>query len=224
MRTVLLILFLFVYSLCVSAQNVGVYTDSHGESFDIHLICKKGKPQKISIECAYDNNRKGEIWIKIKDVEKFRLTLISVKELYQEWIKIAEDNDVKDVRKEMPIKFPRVEFVWGYATTFLGNAAFTANWVRKAPFSLVICTAFVEASNNQFVDECFNLSFYNPDDIQSLIDAISQENIDKAIKNANAAELFDTNSQKDLFDVNIHKKEKAKYTYSDDIYYQERIH
>lgn len=166
------------------------YSNSHGDSFNVVLLTKKDKPYRVSIECETKGNSKGEIWIKPSDVGKFRDALVSLKAKYAEWNETAKENNITDVSKDMPVKFPKVEFVWGISTTFFANGTFKAQWVYKPIINFVLCMANVKASDNRFVDEMFIIRFYNIDDIQNLINALSQEKIDAVLKASENTNLF----------------------------------
>jgi hypothetical protein len=166
------------------------YTNSHGESFRVSLLTKNDKPYRISIECETKDKSKGEIWIKPSDVQKFQDALISLKAKYEEWDAIAKKNNVAKASKDMPIKFPKVELVWGHTTTFFANDSFKAKWVLSSPVEFVVCIANVKASNNRFANETFILRFYCVEDVQNLIDALSQDKIDASMRTSENSNLF----------------------------------
>ena len=170
--------------------TIADFNDSHGESFKVTLLTKKEKPYRVSIECETKGKSKGEIWIKPSDVQKFRDALVSIKSKFEEWDATAKANNVTEASKDIPIKFPKVEFVWGYSTTFFANESFKAKWVLHAPVEVVLCIASVKASNNQFAKETFSIRFYNFEDVQNLIDALSQEKIDAAMRTSENSNLF----------------------------------
>lgn len=187
-----LISFVLGVLFCISmqAQNtISEYVNSHQESFKVNLIAKNEKPYRISLACE-SKGGDGEIWIKPSDVEKFRAALSAVKSKFEEWNKIAKENNITQASKEMSIKFPKVEFVWGATTTFFATDKFKAMWGLKSPVEFVLCTAYVTASNNQFAEETFIISFYSIQDVQNLLDALSQEKIDAAIKTTENSSLF----------------------------------
>lgn len=169
---------------------VGDFINSHGESFKVVLLTKNDKPYRISIECETKGQSKGEIWLKPTEVQKFRDALISLKAKYEEWDATAKKNNVTEASKDMPIKFPKVEFVWGHSTTFFANDSFKAKWILHNPVECVVCIATVKANNNRFADETFSIRFYQVEDVQKLINALSQERVDTAIKTTENSNLF----------------------------------
>lgn len=177
---------------CMSTQAqtaISEYVNSHGQSFKVNLLSKNEKPYRISLACE-SKGGDGEIWIKPSEISKLRDALIALKSKFEEWNNTAKENNVKEANKDMPIKFPKVEFVWGCSTTFFANAAFKAKWVLNTPVEFVLCLASVTASNNHFAKDTFTIRFYSIQDVQNLIDALSQEKIDTAIQSAEQSNLF----------------------------------
>lgn len=192
MRRKLLCLIVAIMCFLGASAQVAIseFVNSHGESFKVTLVLKKDKPYKVSIECETSSKSKGDIWINPKDVAKFREALISLKDKFEEWDSVAKANDVTEADKDMPIKFPKVQFVWGYSTTFFADGAFKSKWVLKSPVEMVLCMAMVKASNNQFAEETFILKFFNTDDVQNFIDALDQNKIDASIRITEKSDLF----------------------------------
>lgn len=188
-----LLCFMTVMATFISIQAQTVisnFVNSHSESFKIVLLTKDDKPYRVSIDCETGEKSNGEIWIKPTEVAKFRDALVVLKEKFEEWDATAKDNNVTKASKEMPVKFPKVEFVWGRTTTFFANASFKAKWVLSSPVEVVICFATVKATNNRFAEEMFTIRFYSIDDVQALIDALSQDKIDAALHATENLNLF----------------------------------
>lgn len=177
---------------CISMQaqtTISEYVNSHGQSFKVRLLIKNDKPYRVSLACEAKGGA-GSIWIKPSDVGKFRDALVALKSKFEEWDNTAKENNVNEANKDMPIKFPKVEFVWGISTSFFADAAFKAKWILSSPVEFVLCMARVTASNNQFVKETFTIRFYSIQDVQNLIDALTQDKIDAAIRTTENSNLF----------------------------------
>lgn len=192
MKLKLLCLFVGLLTAMGLHAQIGIadILNSHGETFKVQLLTKNEKPYRVSIECSTKDKSKGEIWIKPSDVQKFRNALVLLKAKFEDWNATAKSNNVTEASKDMPVKFPKVEFVWGHSTTFFANDSFKAKWILSSTVELVVCVAMVKASNNQFAKETFSMSFYNPQDVQNMIDALSQERVDAAIQTASNSNLF----------------------------------
>lgn len=101
------ILFLILLSLQIS-----VLSAKEGKWYelgDFQLLTK------ISI-FVYDDGQLGDLHIGVhnyvvegKNVIQYRNALIQLRDKYAEWIRVASENDVKDLRKEVSIKFPSVK-------------------------------------------------------------------------------------------------------------------
>lgn len=190
MKNLIFFLAVLLTALNVGAVDISSYTNSHGEEFGIKLLTKNDKPFYVSISCETKGNTKGEIWIKPNDVHKFTTALEEVKSKLEEWQALAQKNNVKQVSKDMAIKFPKVQFAWGLSDTFFANDSFKVKWVFQSSISIVLCTSMVKASTNRFISEMFIIRFYDVADIDSLIKALSKENIDKAIATLSVADQF----------------------------------
>lgn len=187
-----LLLFFACMMIAISSYaqiSVASYTDSLGDSFPISLLLKKEKPSYISVGCKTQHGI-ASFWIKPNDVDKFRTALTALKDKFAEWSNTAKENDIKDARKDVPIKFPKVKFVWGHSTTFVAIEPFKASWILSNPVDMVVCMALVKYINNKYIDEVFSMTFYSPEDVQALIDALSQANIDAAIQKTKNNDLF----------------------------------
>ncbi|MGN0206086.1 MAG: hypothetical protein ACI4BC_02475 [Muribaculaceae bacterium] len=190
MKKIIALILGILASISMQAQiEISQYINSHDQSFNVSLIVKNDKPYRVSIACESKGGN-GEIWIKPSDVGKFRDALVELKSKFEEWDNIAKRSNVNEANKDMPIKFPKVEFVWGHTTTFFANDAFKAKWILKSPVEFVLCVASVKASNNRFASETFDIRFYSIQDVQNLIDALSQDKIDTAIKTTENSNLF----------------------------------
>lgn len=190
MKKIISLLLGALFIISVQAQvSVSEYTNSLGQSFKVDLLLKKDKPYRVTIECKTKTGE-GEIWLKLSEVSKFRKSLSELKSKFEEWDKVAKDKGVTDASKDMPVKFPRVEFVWGLSTKFFADDTFKPRWVIKSPVEMVLCMAFVKAWNNEFAKESFSIDFYSIQDVQNLIDALSQEKIDAAVKSLENSNLF----------------------------------
>lgn len=65
---------------------------------------------------VYEDGQLGDLHIGVNDyvvegmnVIQYRNALIQLRNKYAEWIRIASENDVKDLRKEVDIRFPNVK-------------------------------------------------------------------------------------------------------------------
>lgn len=190
MKQLILFVLGIMFSLSLQAQvTISEFINSHNDSFSVNLLTKDGKPYRISLDCE-STGGDGYVWIELSEIGKFRDALSSVKSKYKEWDTIAKENDVMEASKEMPIKFPNVEFIWGHTTTFFAFDSFKAKWFIHSPSEFVLCLASVKASNNQFAKNTFSIRFYEIEDVQNLIDALSQDKIDAAIKKTDTLNLF----------------------------------
>ena len=190
-KIISLFLSLIVFVSIISANTtISEFKDARGDSQTIVLLTKNNKASKIEIPCKTKGNTKGCIWIKPKDISKFRDYLTILRNKFQEWNDIAEKENVTDFTKDIPGKSPKVEFVWGLSTTFFADDCFKAKYICQGSVKIVMCYAKVNASNNQFASEFFTINFYDIKDIDNLLEALSEENINEALTKVSQGNLF----------------------------------
>ncbi len=134
------------------------------------------------------------ISIKNVDLEEFNNFLLLVKEKFIEWKNVAEQNNVKDMNKEMNFKSPKTTICWlGTKWYFSFGHRLNPNFiVFEDGRSVVSFYKKVTASSNQYIDQKIYWVFSEPSEIDELI---SQLNIDTI-----TAKLQETDKSKDLFE------------------------
>ena len=132
---------------------------------------------------------------------KFRTALFEAKAKFKEWKQVAQDNNVGEFEKEMPVKFPNVKYVWGHGDLFFCDAPFKLRYSRsKEGVDFAALAVHVVADTNRFVDENFVFMFYSESEFDSLLEVLSSKNIEKVmLENAD----YDTSTDKRTVDDNL---------------------
>lgn len=190
-KIISLLMSLIAFVSIINANTtISEFRDAKGNMNNIVLLTKDGKASKIEIPCGSKGNSNGCIWIKPKEISKFRDYLNTLRNKYQEWNDIADRENVTDLTKDLPGKSPKIEFVWGLSTTFFADDSFKAKYICQGSVKMIMCYAKVKASNNQFASEFFTMDFYDVKDIDNLLDAISEDKINEALNKASQTNLF----------------------------------
>jgi len=179
--------------LVAGAQVIGTYSNQSAgrDDLKVELMKKNNKPEYVRFD-AQTKSGYGEVWVKWKDLEKFRAALTEARDKYVEWSKVADDNNVKSLRKEIPVKFPKPAFWWNF-----GNDRFYDDYVGwKMTFSAVdkfryaFMIAPAKGIRNRFVTETFEVTFMCVGDFDSLIAALDPAKAEAVAGNPADADLF----------------------------------
>ena len=184
-------------SLVTHAQDVVIsnYTLSYfNESYDIEASeIKDGKfAVYIQVRAKRESTR-AMIGIESDKLEEFKQSLVQMKEKFEKWSKVAKDNNVTDMSKEMGIEFPSTTFCWLGSKWFysyrqkvnpefriLDNGNHVALFVKK-----------VKSSSNEYIDETFYWVFSNSEEFDELISKLDYEKIKSELeKKESASDLF----------------------------------
>lgn len=192
MKKFLLIAVLLVSMVAQAQVAVGSFNNRYAKKeLKVSALMKDGKFYCIEIDCPIKGVGNGFIWVKQKDVDKFRNALIELQAKFDEWKKIAIENNVKDMDKEMPVKFPKVTYCWQLRDSYFATNSPCKFIFAKSDKTIFTCLSYKAVDDtNKYIDERFTLVFYSSEEIQSLVDLLSKEKIDSAIGNPANSDLF----------------------------------
>ena len=193
----ILILFAVVVIATISLkaeQLVGSYENSYfKENYSIEAAEKNGKLSNVYIQVSAKDSKKAFLSVDAKNLESFKVSLANLKQKYVEWVKVAEENNVTEMNKEMGISFPTVTIAWlgskwwfdfdvrpNFNFIILDNGKMVASWAPKA-----------KASSNRYIDETIYFVFASIDDFDSLISQLNYQRImDQLLSKKNQEDLF----------------------------------
>lgn len=181
-------------------QKVGEYTNSYvSKTFSIEAVEKNNKIEEVYIGIPTDlgsrtYSRSAYIVVKGKDLELFKTALELARDKFSEWKKVAKENNVTEIDKEMGINFPKVTVAWLYGRKWrfsfgnkvnlkfltLDNGQMVAAWAPT-----------VTSSSNRYIDQEIYFVFGDEEDFNSIIDQLDTQRI--------LNELLNTKNQSDLF-------------------------
>src|SRR5690606_36555707 len=138
-------------------------------------------------------NRPGSIVLENTKIEEFKNALIQTRDKYTEWIEVAKKNEVKEMNKEMDIKFPTVNIAW------LGTKWFISFGQRLKPTFIILdenryIVSFYNknySSSNKYITEGTYWVFSSVDEFNEMINKLDQEKLKKEAEGSQSnKELF----------------------------------
>ena len=104
----------FIISISLKAQEVvgTYYSNFFDKEFTIKASQKNNKVSSIYIGVEAKKSNESFINVGGEDLETFKASLITLRDKYLSWVKIAKDNNVTEMNKEFDIKFPSVTVAW----------------------------------------------------------------------------------------------------------------
>ena len=104
------LIFMVLLPFVVAAQTTVNIGSVHGNN--VYIVMKKNsnKPDYIRIPIETSDAKEASIHLKVSDASKFRGLIFEARMKYMEWVKVAEENDVGDFSKDLPVKFPWTDF------------------------------------------------------------------------------------------------------------------
>lgn len=172
--------------LLASAQVVSSY-QSIGEQYDIEV---SELEVKIGIRDGDTFNKNRKCVIPITDIDTFVGQLKMVKAKYIEWERVAKENNITTkIVKTIPELHIRAYLEWDFGhETFRTSTKVEmgALYVNEERYSAIVIMLFGEkpkSSSNRFIryNDADVLMFLGADEIQSLIDGLDKNRINKHI-------------------------------------------
>lgn len=185
-----------LFSSMISAQEViDNYTMSYfNKNYEIEASTGKNNNFTIYIQVNAERSKtKANYMIKSDKLNEFKEALILTKDKYVEWTKVAKENNVTDMSKDIDIKFPNIDIAW------LGTKWFFSFGKKLSPKFMILkngqnIVSFVNkntASSNQYIDETTYWVFADVKEFEEFILKLDFDKIKvKLEKSENKAELF----------------------------------
>lgn len=195
MKKITLLLLLLSAAASNAQKKIDQYSSGYFEkNYDIEASLDKKEGFKVYIALAAEStSTEARIMLKSKDINSFITALTETKNKYMEWSKVAKENNVDDLSKEIDVKFPNIDIAWYGSKWF-----FSFNQKLKPRFSILsdgrhVVTFYNNnvSSSNQFIKESTYWVFSDEKEFDEIISKINYD----AVKGKLDAE----ESKKDLF-------------------------
>lgn len=189
------ILFLLL-SLTANAQKViGNYSLSYFDrSYDIAATQIENEKFTLYIQVSAEReSTEAMLAFESNQIEELRQSLLQVKSKYEEWCKVAKENNIKEMSKEMDIKLPSTTICWSSSKWFfsfdnkltpkfliLDNGKFVVAFMKKAI-----------SSSNKYIDETIYWIFSDTKEFDELASKLDINAIETRLnEKENTSELF----------------------------------
>lgn len=193
------IFYCFVTS-AFAQEKFATYDNTYsGKTYDIDIHFDKNDEFKLYVNAmSLDRTHEsGGFTIGQKQHPDFLKSLNVAKSKYQEWVKTAMDNNVKEVSKEMDIKCKTGSFFlygreWKFQFVIVPKFEFRVlENEGKAEHLLLVRSGRLTSSSNQYMQvDGFALVFKSADEIDTFVKTISSEAIAAAKSKPKQADLF----------------------------------
>lgn len=188
-------LLILVSSILKAQEVIDNYTMSYfNKSYDIEASKEKNGDFTVYIQVSAERvSTKANYMIKSDRLHEFKEALLFTRDKYVEWAKIAKDNNVTDMTKNIDAKFPNIDIAWLSSKWFfsfgeklsptfmiLKNGQFVVSFVNKNT-----------ASSNRYIDETTYWVFADVKEFDEVIQKLDYDKIKgKLEKIENKADLF----------------------------------
>ena len=185
--------FMVLLPILACAQTVGTFSNQHAnrDNIRVELLKKDNKPYYVRFD-AQTKRGYGEVWIKYKDLAKFRQALIDARDKYVEWSQVADANNVKNFRKDIPVKFPKPIYWWEIAGERFYDDYTGWKMIFSATdnFRFAFMLAETKHMKNRYITENYEIVFSCVDDFNSLIDLLDPAKVDAVVGDPVDESLF----------------------------------
>lgn len=189
-----LLITLIVVNFAYAEKKIGSYRLSYfDKEYDIKVSELKNGKFTVYIHTESKGSSQSTLLVESNDLENFITALQTMKDKYVEWSRVAKDNNVTEMSKEIEVKFPKTTVAWfGSKWYFSFDKKLQPRFVIMDDGTHVasIVTKFT-SSSNRYIDETIYWVFSDPSDIDDLI---SNLDVNKIL-----AELNKSSSDADLF-------------------------
>ncbi len=152
---------------------------------EVYVVMKKNsnKPDKVRIpmQIAKSEGSAATLDIKIKDISKFRGVIFEARMKYKEWCKIAEENNVGDFSKDLPVNFFWIDGTWRFGDWQWGQTKPHMVFYKENGLCKVRMSAYVQAFGNRYINTTMVRYFVTDYSFDVLLDILSHDNIQQKL-------------------------------------------
>lgn len=193
-------LFVLLFVLCsvssYAQKTVAVYhSDYFDKDFEISVSTEKDASSTISnvyIDVAGESKNET-VTLDYKYPSSLLSSLKEVRNKYAEWIKVAEDNHITEMVKQIPVDMPPVTVCW-YGTKWFFAFDKRLNFdfmILDDGKKILVMNAKVTASSNEYIDQKFYWVFQSVTELDKFINTLDYPKfIEKLNAKSNNEDLF----------------------------------
>lgn len=201
--TICFLTLIVVKSNAQSSTNTNTYTsyNQYFGNYDILIFVKKTNNFQLDIYAHSADKlfKTGGITINKKQHQTFLNAISEAKIKYEEWVKVAKGNNVKQFYKSMTIE-NKVSGHFNYGSNNYYdnqvNLSFSFNisgnnYDETILYSLTISTGRLQSDSNQFIEvDGFEITFSSTSQIDEFMNAISKEKITEFLSSPKKDDIF----------------------------------
>lgn len=196
MKKLFLVLFAFcAFSSFAQKKVADYYCGYFDRNFEISVTTENEHSSIISgiyIEVA--GERKNEtVTLNYEQPHKLLSSLKEVREKYAEWVKVAEDNNITEMTKEIPVNMPAVTVCWhGTKWFFAFNKRVNFNFmILDSGKKVIVMTKKVTASSNEYIEQEFYWVFQSVAELDEFIATLDYNKfMEKLNRKSSNSDLF----------------------------------
>lgn len=187
-------LFLFCTISMFAQEEIGTYHSSYFDK-DLEVLAVSPEEKNSIYISVCGEHSIDDVVINVEGyaIEEFRSALSQAKSKFAEWAKIAKDNNVKDMTKDMDITFPKVTIAWHSSKWWFSfrqslKPRFIVTSEGKCAF---VIAGKAVSSSNEYIDQRYYFALSDVRDFDELLNVTSKEYIaSKFTKKQNVEDLF----------------------------------
>lgn len=196
MKKLFILLFVFCAANTFAQKKVADYhSDYFEKDYEICITTAKNDPSTISdvyIDVAGERSSET-VTLNYESPYSLLSSLKEVRDKYAEWVKVAEENDITEMTKEIPVDMPSVIVCWytsKWNFSYKKRFKFTF-MILDSGKKVIVMNEKVTSTANQYIDTKFYWVFQSVTELDEFIELMNYPKfIEKLNVKANNADLF----------------------------------
>lgn len=185
----------FFTILLLSFISINIFAEDEIATYSMTYFSEAGKNLRIEASKPNSNGEftyyiqvigeriTDEVFISIesKYLPEFIANLYLLKNKFNEWSKIAKENNITEMNKEMPFTIKNIDIAW-YSSKWwfsFGHSLTPVFKILDDGRYVVTIVKKVTSSSNQYITKKFYIVFDNVNDIDKLIECLNTEMVYK---------------------------------------------
>lgn len=203
----LAILLLPLPASAVQSDSIAVLENTYGINIDeelhqcfgdkyIDFSASKNKIDALVwVAATNSDNNYGLLLIYYKQMNDFWMALRETRSKWAEWIEVAQDNNIANVNKEIPVKFPKVIYGWSFNGRLYARKGVPIKfYFQYENGNTTLTSAFrVTSAKNRYVESTYTFTINSIEELDELIAIVEPDNLRKLIELKNNVDIRDNN-------------------------------
>ena len=166
-----------------------------GDKYIDFSVSKHKIDALIWVAATNSDNNNGLLLIYNKQMKDFWLALIQTRAKWAEWIKVAQDNDIANVKKEIPVRFPKVIYGWLFNGRLYARKGVpikfyfqyeNGNTTLRSEFKVI-------SARNRYVGSTYTFRINSIEELDELVAIVEPDNLRKLVELKTSVDIRDNN-------------------------------